>query len=73
MNDIELKQNESGEVVQVVTTVNTEEVPISSAELDRQIAQQTANLNRLIAQRDVVKAFEDTLPKPSELNETPGE
>lgn len=63
-DQLELKQNETGEVVQVVTTTQTNEIPISSTELQRQIDEHQAIVTRLQLQYDVVKSFEDSLPKP---------
>lgn len=60
MDNLELKLNDNGEVVQVVTITQVDEVPLSSAELQRQIDEHQAVVDTLTAQYATVKAFEDS-------------
>lgn len=60
MNELQLKKNEQGEVLQVITTTSTEDVPLSSTELQRQIDEHQSIVDTLQAQYDAVKAFEDS-------------
>lgn len=59
-NTLTLKKNDDGQTVQVVTTTETQEVPLSSDELKRQIDEHQAIVDRLQAQYDAVKAFEES-------------
>jgi len=60
MDELQLKKNEQGEVLQVITTTSTEDVPLSSTELQRQIDEHQSIVDTLQAQYDAVKAFEDS-------------
>lgn len=60
MDELQLKKNEQGEVLQVITTTSTADVPLSSAELQRQIDEHQSIVDTLQAQYDAVKAFEDS-------------
>ena len=60
MAELNLKKNEQGEVLQVITTTSTEDVPLSSTELQRQIDEHQSIVDTLQAQYDAVKAFEDS-------------
>lgn len=60
MDNLDLKLNDNGEVVQVVTITQVDEVPLSSAELQRQIDEHQAVIDNLTVQYATVKAFEDS-------------
>jgi len=57
MDELQLKKNEQGEVVQVVTTTNTEELTLDPAELRRQVEQFTSLAAKAQAQLDAVEDF----------------
>lgn len=57
MAELNLKKNEQGEVVQVVTTTNTEELTLDPAELRRQVEQFTSLAAKAQAQLDAVEDF----------------
>lgn len=59
VDELELRKTEEG-VVQVVTTTTTQEVPLSSDELQRQINEHQAIVDRLTAQYNAIKDFEDS-------------
>ena len=60
MAELNLKKNEQGEVLQVITTTSTEDVPLSSVEIKRQMDEHQAVIDSLKPQYDAVKAFEDS-------------
>ena len=58
MDTMQLKKDENGNVLQVVTSSTTQEVSLSSDELIRQIKEHSAIVNNLQAQLEAVQAFE---------------
>lgn len=67
MDTMQLKKDEDGKVMQVVTTEVTQEVALSSEELIRQIKEHSAIVNTLQAQLEAVKAFEESEDSESEV------
>lgn len=58
-NTLTLKKTDDG-TVQVVTTTETEEIPLSSTELQRQLVQQQAVVAQTQAQLNAVIEFEES-------------
>lgn len=56
--NLELKVNDNGKVVKVITVTQTEEVLFSSKELKRQIDEHQAIVDKLRPQYEAVLAFE---------------
>ena len=58
MEELLLKKNENGETVQVITTIQTQEVPFNTDEIKRQIAEHAAIVDGLQRQLNAVQEFE---------------
>lgn len=56
--ELNLKTDENGKTVQVVESTQLQEVPYSSDEIKRQIAQHAEITNRLQSELEAVQAFE---------------
>lgn len=72
MEELQLKKNGSGSTVRIVTTIQTQEIPLSADELRRQIKQHAEILDNLQRTLTAVEAFEagskdeDTVQVPVE-------